>query len=431
MKSEVRISAESTLVNLVLKYLKSVAAILEAKKSKPTKVIQHSVWMVSTGPTSMSSKEFTREVFDIGKASFVYQSSILKENPPEQQQLIDVLVNAGIAPQQTHYGYLMPLVHHWLKLEDPFAFDEANMSNLFDEFSNAVLQRLIVIKSRHAILSLNLKDQLVPLDQGVRIRPISKDELWELGGRSRFYPMQFDPVEIVHPLGEDWNILDIEIHQQNEQVFSTEATQSVYEAVITALALVSPGHLQFGDLGVSANYGMGAIGTLWTGRLSPKEIGHWGVQYVLDQEISQRLKTLWPHIIKIMKAKRHDLRIPAQRLLNGGERIREDDAIIDYAIGLEALLLENASTELSYRFALRGASILSLSSGGKERFFNQLREFYNIRSKIVHGNPVDSKILRETRSNGEKALRDIWWWCFAKRKKLSQLLAEVDNSIIK
>lgn len=431
MKSANRISAKSTLIDLALKYLKKVATVLEAKGGKPTKVTQYSEWMVRTGPTSMSGKRFTREVSDIFQASFVYQSSILNENPPEQQQLIDVLVNAGIALQQTRYGYLMPLVHRWLKLEDPFAFDEAQMRNIFYEFSSAVLQRLVVTKSRYAILSLNLEHQPVSLERGVCIRPISKEELWELGDTSRFDRMLTNPIVTPHMLGEDWNILAIEIQHQDEQVFSTEATQTVYEAVITALALVSPGHLQFHDLGVSANFGMGSTGTLWTGRLSPKEIGRRGGPYVLDQKISQRLESSWPHLRKIMEAKRHDLRIPAQRLLIGGERVRMDDAIIDYAIGLEALLLKDANTELSYRFALRGANILALSSGEKERIFDQLRDFYDIRSKIVHGKLVDTNILRDTLSNGEKALRDIWWWCFTKRKALSRLLKEVDNSIIK
>jgi len=422
---------KSILTKVALDYLRVVAKTLEAQVGRNPRYLQHSEWMVATSPTSMSGQEFTRDVFNIGRASMVYQTAFLHTNPPEQQRLIETLVSAGIEQQETHYGFLMPLVHYWLKLEDPFALDEEQISRVLDEFSNAVLEGLILTRSRSAILLLELEAEPLLLEKGIGIRPISANELWELGNMDSFIRSLPPSSGLLNFVGEDWNILDIEICHKRERVHPPKVVETVHRAVLATLALASSGHLQIYDLGTKANYGMGSTGTVLAGRPIPKEIGQRTGKYILDARVFQRLKDLWPHLRKIIEAERHYLRIPAQRIVDGGGRYREDDAIIDYAIGLEALLLKDINAELSYRFALRGATILAWDSGEKEKFFIQLQDFYDIRSKIVHGGQVDSIKLRDARSNAEKALRDIWWWCFSNKENLSRALAKLDKLIIK
>jgi len=422
--------SKSILTEAALDYLRALAKMLESQVGRNPRYLQRGKWMVKTGPTSMSSQEFTREAFDIRRASIAYQTEFLHTNPPQQQRLIDALVGAGVERQETHYGFLFPLVHHWLELEKPFAFDEKQINKLLDEFNAAVLEGLIITKSRGAILQLDLEAGPVSLKEGINIRPISNSELWELGGMSDFRWLLAPPWAPYGLVGEHWKILDIEIQRKREPVHPPEDIQSVREAVFTALALVSPGHLQVYDLGTRANYGMGATGTVRTGAPTPREIGRRGGQFILNEELAQSLKELWPHLHKIIKSKSHYLRIPAQRLLDGGGRMREDDAIIDNTIGLEALLLKDIYAELSYRFALRGATVLAWNHGVKEEFFTQLQDFYDIRSKIVHGGQQESAKLRDARSNGEKALREIWWWFFNNGEDLSRALAKVDKVIL-
>jgi len=119
-----------------------------------------------------------------------------------------------------------------------------------------------------------------------------------------------------------------------------------------------------------------------------------------------------------------------QRLVDGGSRYREDDAIIDYAIGLEALLMKGITAELSYRFALRGATASTWNGGDKKESFNQLRDFYEVRSNIVHGSHVEPTKLSNARSNGEKALRNIWWWFFNSKGSLSEAMSQIDERIL-
>lgn len=423
--------SKSTLTEAALDYLRVVAEKLKAQIGRHPKCLQHSEWMVRTSPTGMSSKEFSREVFDITRASMVYQTKILHANPPQQQQLIGALVIAGIEPRETHYGFLLPLVYHWLDLENPFEFYDKHISKILDEFSDVVLEGLILTKSRRVIQMLELKAGSLSLEKGISIRPISSNELWGLGEISDLKRYQYYPGNPLSFVSEDWKILDVEIQHEREQVHPPAILESVHRAVLTALALASPGHLQIYDLGTTANYGMGASGTVRMGGPMPREIGRWGGRYILDTDVSKRLKDLWPHLRKIIEAERHYLRIPAQRLVDGGGRYREDDVIIDYAIGLEALLLKGITHELSYRFSLRGATILAWNGGKRNEFFKQLRDFYDIRSKIVHGSHIDSVKLKDVRLNGERALRDIWWWYFENNESLSRTLAKVDRVILK
>ncbi len=131
-----------------------------------------------------------------------------------------------------------------------------------------------------------------------------------------------------------------------------------------------------------------------------------------------------------MESEGHYLALPARRLLDGAGRERMDDAIVDYSIGLEALLTEAVLGELKYRFSLRGATILSWEQGDKGDWFENLQHFYDARSDIVHGRRISEEKLDHYRALGEKALREIWWWYFnsgcSKREDATSL---VDSKI--
>lgn len=422
-------SSKEVVVEVALDFLKAVTKAAEAKLGRHPEYLQRSEWMVHTGPTSSSSKLFERKALNQRVVSIWYQTTLMHSDFPQQQRLIDMLVAQGIPHNEISYGYLMPLLHHWLELVDPFALEEKAVSELLGIFSDAVSENLVLTRLRDIIQPLDLTSGPILLEKGVLIRSINEEELWELGDiDNRLVSFYFPSTLGIMP-NENWKVLDIEIQRKREPVHPPEDIQSVREAVFAALALISPGHLQVYDLGTRANYGIGATGTVRTGAPTPREIGRWGGRYVLNTELSQRLKELWPHPSRIIKAKGHYLRIPAQRLVDGGGRFREDDAIIDYAIGLEALLLKDITAELSYRFALRGATILTWNHTGKEQFFTQLQDFYDIRSKIVHGGQLDSTKLKDARVHGEKALREIWWWCFNSKEDLSRALAKVDKVI--
>ena len=86
--------------------------------------------------------------------------------------------------------------------------------------------------------------------------------------------------------------------------------------------------------------------------------------------------------------------------------------------------------EIRYTFALRGATILAWNGGDKRRVFPLLRDFYDIRSDIIHGRSVDQVKLNEAQTPGGKWLRDVWWWCFNQGASLFEIKAKIDERIL-
>jgi hypothetical protein len=92
---------------------------------------------------------------------------------------------------------------------------------------------------------------------------------------------------------------------------------------------------------------------------------------------------------------RDQVLLAARRLLDAERRHNPADAIVDVAIGLEALLLQQQQ-ELTFRVKLNYA-FLGPSTERSARV-TELNDVYDWRNKIVHG--------RSTKTGGNK-LRDV------------------------
>ena len=86
-------------------------------------------------------------------------------------------------------------------------------------------------------------------------------------------------------------------------------------------------------------------------------------------------------------------------------RMRAEDALLDAAIGLEALLLPGVSTELGYRFRLHYALLGSAPSQRVKRW-EKAKVVYEIRSKVAHGAAVGRKELSEAAEFSQAMLHE-------------------------
>jgi hypothetical protein len=94
----------------------------------------------------------------------------------------------------------------------------------------------------------------------------------------------------------------------------------------------------------------------------------------------------------------------------GAGRASDADAVLDFTIALESLLLpydeETRRSELSYRFRLHGAHYLSDSVTDRPTISSQLRSIYDMRSRLVHGNNYPNVIeVRNTRMIADEFAR--------------------------
>lgn len=62
---------------------------------------------------------------------------------------------------------------------------------------------------------------------------------------------------------------------------------------------------------------------------------------------------------------------------------RRDSQLVDVVTAAEALL--GTESEITFRLAFRGAGMLGRTTGERLQVFEDMKDFYDVRSKIVHG----------------------------------------------
>lgn len=388
------------------KMLGAIAVKAKSKLGKNATVVQRSSWMVKTSDAGRRSKEFERSVLDSLAISMMYQIE-MRDNFPEKEKLTSLIVEAGFDISEIEYGLIFTLVMSWLRLKNPLEMNSEEMEGLLEEFAAAVIDKKIVTRTRCVIDRINMVPDNILLDKGVCIRKIFDEELWEFGAMGSIYSPYLHHFGIgTALLSDNWVILDIsEEHKIKEQSY----TWVLKAAVLIDMVMVSRGSFTVVDLGTKKNMWFGGM-TMGPSEKIQNVIGRFvGKPYVFDEEVAIKMKKEWADIRNVLKSG-NNLKLPAERLLEGLSRTDIKDAVIDYSIGLEALLTKGAAQEMSYRFALRGANIIGWDGGDKREVYQKLKSFYEMRNKIVHGTSVKDKDVLNAYEIGEQALRDILRW---------------------
>ena len=383
-------------------FLEAVAREVKAKLGTNPRIVQQAIWWSSANPDDspvtvrssgtsslLQSGGHAREVFDWFRANTLYQVDLMHNGFPEQTELYDVIIAAGIQAQWVHYGFLLPLVLAWCKLPEPFDLTQPAAQALLDEFAETVTSRTSHTKYRDAIVPIDIGGAPIELEEGVRIRMIEEEELWELGSGGT---VPTPPFSLQLVPAENWCILDIDLrHQHDDAAQIATKLYAIREVVVANLAITIKGGFTLLPIGMTTEFGPNATGTTTHGSRMPRQFGPFpgAVTVAVDPSARQQLQEMWPSVKEIMLSPSHYLSLPLRRLIDGLGRTRLDDRIVDYAIGLEALLLTaSEKDELIYRFALRGAIVLGESGEDKHQAFQNLRNFYKARSTVVHGGSV-------------------------------------------
>ena len=127
------------------------------------------------------------------------------------------------------------------------------------------------------------------------------------------------------------------------------------------------------------------IGGLWNLSRVPWE------GYALSNEDATGFRKFWKRWGKAEHWQ--DLEVAVRRFSMGCERLLPEDALLDYVIALEALLLPGADGEYRYRLTLRGAALAGKGPLDRVAAKRNLRQAYDIRSSIVHGGEDDHETV--------------------------------------
>ena len=144
---------------------------------------------------------------------------------------------------------------------------------------------------------------------------------------------------------------------------------------------------------------MGGIGST---QLSPKIFG----DYKLPESEIEEFKSFFESFKKIKKMwPMFELLI--NRLNYSHYRHQDEDRIIDFFIGFEAMFLQDSKFETIYKLAMRFAHIFGENKDEKYKLFLFMKNAYDIRSMIVHGSVSKKKFEKELRKLDVTTLKEF------------------------
>jgi len=317
----------------------------------------------------------------------------------------------GLWDQSVERQYLLPLLRLYFEDMSSFVYDRRRarkaVSTMVRELNSPEVEVLGII----ALEGFEAHSQF-HLQPGLLLRPIKQDELLELGGKEGGVPVGTGAHDQHLWPSEDWWICEVRVRCPRGNALGWNRVHEINDKLALALRVFKSGGVALGlvTIGASTPFGGGPEGR--GGQLKKIAVGK--TRYVLSEEESRKFRWFWRRFLNVMERPQHYLQVPIRRHGVAGTRSEKEDALVDYVIGLEALLgKDDERTELSYRFRVRGAVVLA-GNGRRDRkkYLRDLRELYNLRSRIVHGQPLRPEDLDTYLPIAEEALRRVWNWYF-------------------
>jgi len=113
------------------------------------------------------------------------------------------------------------------------------------------------------------------------------------------------------------------------------------------------------------------------------------------------INTLLTSFNKLSPQKKEQISRVLSRLSQAKRREQIEDKILDLAIALEMVLLENNKDQLSLTFRLRGSWLIGKNYEERKMVNSQLKEIYNFRSQVAHNGVLkgDERKIKKIRDD--------------------------------
>ena len=278
-------------------------------------------------------------------------------------------------------------------------FDKNLFDELYEDFESFFYNDTFAIA--HKIIVGNFEsDEVIKIDDNLQIRPITKREKdffsdsRMMGMISRFHDLTH---VIEHIVYEEKLIGDAESKTKR----NTSNEYDVAEKVLSALRLFKKGKIMAGVFMTQTNSTIHNMGTSWSER-GLRYPSHSSTYTLNDREISDFIK-FWKLISDSRYHQSKSVSIAIRRFNNAYDREKNEDEIIDYLIAFEALLFKSETQELSEKLSRRVARLLETNFNNRKRLSKTIKDFYNKRSRIVHG--IETEITSEYVDDIQEVLR--------------------------
>jgi hypothetical protein len=308
-------------------------------------------------------------------------------------------------------AYLGPLVQGYLSRLDP-SFDELHFSAIYEDLEAYLASDLATARVFLQLQSLTGDLDRLELDKDHSIIKLDENTARHIWSRvamadvPAYLSVQIFGHPKITPMPGQF-VLEAKFKFRKTEALRFSAFMySEVRRSSSAVRLVQPGSgpvklLGYDHLGFFPEAG---------GPVLREEYGRGRFSYSLNASVAEQMKRLWPNAFEISEQLEADvkqvathIRIGIARYLGSfGEKVAED-RLLDYIIALEALCGFEAEA-VSYRIALRVATLIGKDASERESLFETVTNGYAQRSKVAHGKTAMTEPLD---ASSEKLLRQL------------------------
>jgi hypothetical protein len=318
---------------------------------------------------------------------------------------------------------------HRLPIEDDRAGAEQAFAQTFDLFAQSVY-RFETIPVRWLFQFDNLRMEIDDFDiePGIRLRRPTEQE------RNQAFQARFDSLppgsfrrELVNvnparlmDMRDARDIPDVLLevagHRQLPRSHLSGATAwNVVRRMLNALRLVQPNDVGIHSVWYVDENPFGRMPMPRQPWPDPIASSPQAAQTILTQDVERQVREIWPHLA--VEQTDRTLVLALERLNSSYHRAKDEDRLIDYWVGLEALFLRIKEQELRLRAALLTAQFITEGRADRHRVFLDIRASYDLRSWVVHGAKLpDAEQIRTLTALTGDALRQTLRMCLADRR---------------
>ena len=288
------------------------------------------------------------------------------------------ITNAEIEVWWIENHLAVPFLHAYVDKAGGFQFDEGIFDELFDDLRRDIESLDITVTELSPLMNVEIESDQIQVDHNIQVRRLSTDELegW------------LNPVDAGFPFTSSRLTFHellrlksaIEVIYQKKRYAPSGSTVEAHEKVwrlVTAMRLLTDASPRVAFVARTLSCLARGFGT-WEGPLPLL-----GPSAKIEKSQESRLVELYrkvessPNLTKI--------KLGLARWNSAGDRLTEEDRLIDYWIALESLFVPETRQRVTHRTAQRIAAFLGSDGGERGRIYEQMKESYNLRSEIVHG----------------------------------------------
>jgi hypothetical protein len=341
------------------------------------------------------------------KSMHEYQDAILALHSDDRvaRQLDTLVGTSEWAIRRTSFDYVTRFLVSQLSLH-PFrnVFDESTFETDYADFERYIYSDKIEFQVLSPLENFSCDEQQINLEERLNIRRVSSEEIEDFMKSS--YDLRFSGLPSLKYVVE--HKLEARKIVGNSRNAPTFNWPDLIIKTVTVLRLFKSGAI--GTNLMQATPESPARGFLGVGSIR-YPIGttrFWGPPYTLEPTEVERFREFWHQVRELDFEHNAPLNVAIRRFEYAYERTKLEDRLVDYMVAFEALFFKRHEVgEFRHKLSVRVARLLGSTYVERERIADRIRDFYDKRSAVVHGEEVklDDAFVHEVEDNLRESIK--------------------------